>query len=63
MEEKFKVKSVRYNFLMNIILKMSGVIFPLITFPYVSRVLLSAANGKIAFASSVVSYFSLVASM
>lgn len=44
MEEKFKVKSVRYNFLMNIILKMSGVIFPLITFPYVSRVLLSAAN-------------------
>ncbi|MCJ0554332.1 oligosaccharide flippase family protein, partial [Enterococcus cecorum] len=44
-------------------LKMSGVIFPLITFPYVSRVLLSEANGKIAFATSVVSYFSLVASM
>ncbi|MEW4354709.1 flippase [Streptococcus pneumoniae] len=63
MEEKFKVKSIKYNFLMNIILKMSSVIFPLITFPYVSRVLLSEANGKIAFASSVVSYFSLVASL
>ncbi|MEY8462816.1 flippase [Streptococcus merionis] len=63
MSEKFKVKSVKFNFLMNIILKMSGVIFPLITFPYVSRVLLSEANGKIAFATSVVSYFSLLASM
>ena len=63
MEEKFKVKSVRYNFFMNIILKISGVVFPLITFPYVSRVLLSTANGKIAFASSVVGYFSLLASM
>src|SRR5699024_253169 len=63
MSEKFKVKSVKYNLLMNLILKMSGVIFPLITFPYVSRVLLSEANGKIAFATSVVSYFSLVASM
>lgn len=63
MEEKFKVRSIRYNFLMNIILKISGIIFPLVTFPYVSRVLLSAANGKIAFATSVVSYFSLVASM
>ena len=63
MGEKFKVKSVRYNFFMNIILKISGVVFPLITFPYVSRVLLSTANGKIAFASSVVGYFSLLASM
>ncbi|MCU0082028.1 flippase [Streptococcus danieliae] len=48
---------------MNIILKISGIIFPLITFPYVSRVLLSEANGKIAFAASVVSYFSLLASL
>lgn len=63
MSEKFKVKSIKYNLFMNIILKMSGVIFPLITFPYVSRILLSEANGKLAFATSVVSYFSLVASM
>ncbi|BBA92995.1 flippase [Streptococcus ruminantium] len=63
MEEKFEVKSVKFNFLMNVILKMSGVIFPLITFPYVSRVLFSEANGKIAFATSVIGYFSLVASM
>lgn len=63
MNNKFKVRSVKYNLLMNIILKISGIIFPLITFPYVSRVLLSEANGKIAFAASVVSYFSLLASL
>ncbi|MFT8459998.1 MAG: flippase [Liquorilactobacillus ghanensis] len=59
----FKIHSVAYNFIMNIILKISMFIFPLITFPYVSRVLGAEANGKIAFATSVVSYFSLMASM
>lgn len=63
MAEKFKVRSVGFNLLMNVILKMSGIIFPLITFPYISRILLSEANGKIAFATSVVGYFTLVASM
>lgn len=63
MAERFKVRSVKFNFLMNIILKISGIFFPLITFPYISRVLLSEANGKIAFATSVVGYFALVASM
>ena len=35
-----KKKSIKLNFVMNIILTMSSFIFPLITFPYVSRVLL-----------------------
>lgn len=63
MKEDFKVRSVKYNFFMNIILKLSSFIFPLITFPYVSRVLLAEANGKLSFASAVVSYFSLFASL
>lgn len=63
MKREFKIHSVRYNFIMNIILKMSQFLFPLITFPYVSRVLQAEANGKIALASSVISYFSLVASL
>ena len=46
---------------MNVILKMSTVIFPFITFPYVSRVLGAAGNGKIAFTSSIISYFTLMA--
>ncbi len=39
---------------------MSNFIFPLITFPYVSRVLLPVGTGKVAFATSIVSYFSMV---
>mgnify|MGYP001332394030 CR=1 FL=1 len=35
-----KIHSVKYNFIMNAILTVAGIIFPLITFPYISRVLL-----------------------
>lgn len=59
----FKVHSIKYNLIMNIILRMSTFLFPLITFPYVSRVLGAEGNGKIAFASSFVSYFTMVAQL
>lgn len=55
--------SLKRNFIMNTILTASSFLFPLITFPYVSRVLLPEGNGRIAFASSMVSYFSMVASL
>lgn len=48
---------------MNSLLKMSNVIFPLITYPYISRVLQPAGIGKISFASSVVSYFTMFAQL
>lgn len=54
-----KTKSVKFNLLMNIILKASAFIFPLITLPYVTRVLGVANNGKVSFASSVIGYFTL----
>lgn len=38
-------------------------VFPLITFPYISRTLLTKNVGKINFGNSVISYFSLVASL
>ena len=40
-----KNKSLKFNFVMNIILTMSSFIFPLITFPYVFRVLLPVGTG------------------
>lgn len=58
-----KIKSVKYNFIMNFILTATQFIFPLITFPYVSRVLGAAALGKVSFASSVANYFMMVASL
>ncbi len=46
---------------MNAILNASSFIFPFITFPYISRVLLPYGVGKVNFATSVVSYFSMFA--
>ncbi len=63
MSSKYKIHSTKYNFLMNIILKMSSFIFPMITFPYISRVLLATGNGKVAFATSVINYFVLIATL
>ena len=61
--KEFKIHSVKYNFVMNTILRMSSFLFPLITFPYVSRVLGVALNGKIAFSTSYVRYFTLFAQL
>ena len=60
---KTNVRSVKFNFIMNFILTVSNFLFPLITFPYVSRILLPEGTGKVAFAISVVSYFSIFASL
>lgn len=58
-----KNTSVKLNFLMNAILTISAFIFPLITFPYVSRILLPEGTGKVSFATSVVTYFALFAQL
>ena len=34
-----KVKSIKFNFIMNIILKLSSIIFPLITLPYAFNII------------------------
>lgn len=60
---RHKRKSIKVNFLMNAFLTCSNFIFPLITFPYVSRVLLADGNGKINFATAIVNYFMLFASL
>ena len=56
-------KSLKQNFIMNAILTMSSFIFPLITFPYVSRILLPVGTGKVSFATSLISYFSIFAQL
>jgi len=58
-----QTKSLKKNFIMNAILSMSSFIFPLITFQYVSRVLLPAGTGKVSFAISVISYFTMFAQL
>lgn len=58
-----KNKSLKLNFFMNVMLTMSSFIFPLITFPYVSRILLPVGTGKVSFATSIVTYFSMFAQL
>ena len=63
MKTSVKMHSVTYNFIMNAILTVSSILFPLITFPYISRVLLVEGSGKVAFAISAVTYFTMFATL
>ena len=54
-------KSLKINFVMNFILTASSIVFPLITFPYVSRILGPNGTGSVAMATSFVSYFTMIA--
>lgn len=56
-------KSLTQNAVLNMIRTLMSLIFPLITFPYASRILQPAGLGKVNFANSIVSYFSMVAAL
>ena len=62
-KEKMKTQSIKKNALLNIIYTITNIIFPLITFPYVSRILLADGMGKISFFTAISSYAILVASL
>lgn len=57
------ISRLKTNFIMNIILTLSSFVFPLITFPYVSRILLPEGTGRVSFATSVVTYFLLLSQL
>lgn len=57
------MNSIKKNTVYNIIKTFSNIAFPMITFPYVSRVLLPENVGKYNFANTYVSYFALIASL
>lgn len=52
--------SIKKNFAYNLVLTLSGYIFPLITFPYVTRVIGVQNIGICSFADSVINYFVLL---
>jgi len=58
-----KEKSIKKNAILNIILTLTNIVFPLITFPYISRILNPSGIGAISFFSSIGSYGVLVASL
>ena len=58
-----KTKSLSVNAFLNSLQTILNLIFPLITFPYVSRVLSVEGIGKYNFSNSIVSYFILIAGL
>lgn len=58
-----KKDSIKLNALLNMMKQCCAIIFPLITFPYISRVLGPESYGKYSYGNSIVSYFSLIAGL
>ncbi len=55
------MKSLAKNSILNIVYNILNILFPLVTSSYVTRVLLPAGVGKVAYAQSIVYYFVLMA--
>lgn len=58
-----KNNSIKINMILNMLKGIMSILFPLISFPYISKVLGVDNIGKYNFASSIVSYFVLIAGL
>lgn len=58
-----RLKSLKTNAILNVVKQSCTIIFPLITFPYVSRTLGETGFGQYSFAFSIVTYFSYIAAL
>ena len=56
-----KQNSLKKNALYTFIKSLMNIIFPIISFPYASRVLLPQGIGKVNFANSIIDYFIIIA--
>lgn len=62
-DKAIKTPSIKLNAVFNVIRQLMILIFPLITFPYSSRILLPEGIGKVAFARSFIDYFITIATL
>lgn len=53
-------KSLKTNYIFNLLNTVSGLLFPLITFPYASRILLADGIGQVNFFQSIIQYITLL---
>lgn len=58
-----KEKSIKKNSLVNLLKTVIGLVFPLVTFPYASRILGVENIGRVNFANSTMNYFVLLAGL
>ncbi len=57
------IRSMKSNIVLNSLKTAMRFVFPLITFPYVSRILGSVSLGKVSFSNSIISYFALISAL
>lgn len=53
-------KSLKTNYIFNLLNTVSGLLFPLVTFPYASRILLADGIGQVNFFQSIIQYITLL---
>lgn len=58
-----KIPSIKINMILNVIKQCCNIIFPLITYPYISHILGATNLGKYSFADSIVQYFMIIATL
>lgn len=58
-----KEKSLKKNAVLNIIRIVSTILLPMVSYPYISRVLGPTQLGKVDFAISIINYFNIIASL
>lgn len=56
-------RSLTKNFIYSIINTVSGLLFPLFTFPYATRVLMPEGIGQVNFYNSIIAYVTLLVGM
>ena len=57
------MSSIKKNFIFNALLSLSQVVFPLITFPYIARIILPAGIGEVTFVDSICRYVILLSAL
>ena len=56
-----KQKSLKMNAIFNLLKSFMSIVFPIVSFPYASRVLMPEGIGKVNFINSIIEYFILIA--
>lgn len=56
-------QSIKKNYFFNLVSTLAGILFPLITFPYASRIMEADGIGQVGFFNSIISYITLFTSL
>lgn len=58
-----KIRSIKVNYALNLLRVFSGILFGIITMPYINKVLGAESLGKVEYVNSIITYFLLLSSL